>query len=73
MSDDVSNWGDEDELKSKLLTLREDHRDLDSAISALSETSPADQLKLRRLKKKKLFLKDQITMIEDNLISDIIA
>lgn len=73
MSDDVSNWGDEDELKSKLLSLREDHRDLDSAISALSETSPADQLKLRRLKKKKLFLKDQITMIEDNLISDIIA
>ena len=73
MSDDVSNWGDEDELKSKLLSLREDHRDLDSAISALSEISPADQLKLRRLKKKKLFLKDQITMIEDNLISDIIA
>jgi len=73
MTDDVSDWDDEEELKSKLLLLREDHRDLDSAIAALSETSPADQLKIRRLKKKKLFLKDQITMIEDNLMPDIIA
>jgi hypothetical protein len=73
MTDDVSNWGDEEELKSKLAMLREDHRDLDSAIAALSETSPSDQLKIRRLKKKKLLLKDKITKIEDNLMPDIIA
>ncbi len=73
MTDEVSNWGDEQELKNKLLLLREDHRDLDSAIAALAETSPSDQLKIRRLKKKKLFLKDQISKIEDNLMPDIIA
>ena len=53
--------------------LREEHRDLDDAISALAQTTAPDQLALRRLKKKKLALKDEIARIEDELYPDIIA
>ena len=48
-------------------------RDLDAAIHALEETGRPDQLTLRRLKKQKLALKDQMVRIEDQLIPDIIA
>jgi hypothetical protein len=65
---------DEEEqgLRAKLLQLREEHRDLDAAIAAMTDVS-ADQLRLTRLKKRKLQLKDQITRIEDSLLPDIIA
>lgn len=53
--------------------LKQEHRDLDDAIRALSGASAADQLQLRRLKKKKLFLKDEISRIENRLLPDIIA
>ena len=53
--------------------LKQEHRDLDSAINALEESGRADQLQLKRLKKKKLFLKDEIDRIEDQLLTDIIA
>jgi hypothetical protein len=46
------------ELRANLLKLKQEHRDLDSAINALEESGRADQLQLKRLKKKKLFLKD---------------
>ncbi len=49
------------------------HRDLDDAISALEVSARPDQFTLRRLKKQKLVLKDQIVKIEDQLIPDIIA
>ena len=58
---------------SELARLREEHRDLDSAIDALSGAIVQDQLQLARLKKKKLMLKDQILKIENELIPDIIA
>ena len=58
---------------AELARLREEHRDLDSAITALAHSSLADQLQLARLKKRKLKLKDQIALIEDYLIPDIIA
>ncbi|MDH5799072.1 MAG: YdcH family protein [Paracoccaceae bacterium] len=65
---------DHDEvLKVKLEVLRRKHRDLDEAIEALQETARADQLTLRRLKKQKLSLKDQIAAIDDELTPDIIA
>ena len=66
---------DEDEqgLKAKLAQLREEHRDLDVAIAALTDSNASDQLQLTRLKKRKLQLKDQITRIEDTLLPDIIA
>jgi hypothetical protein len=63
---------EEQALRAKLLQLREEHRDLDAAIAAMTDMS-ADQLRLTRLKKRKLQLKDQITRIEDTLLPDIIA
>jgi hypothetical protein len=63
----------EEMLRIRLEVLRREHRDLDQAILALEETGRPDQLTLRRLKKQKLALKDQIVKIEDQLIPDIIA
>lgn len=60
-------------LRNKLETLREKHRNLDDAIAKLSQNSHIDQLQLRRLKKDKLQLRDQISMLEDMLYPDIIA
>jgi len=60
-------------LKIELQTLRQEHRDLDDAIAALHADRLADALALRRLKKKKLDLKDRIRRIEDELTPDIIA
>ena len=66
--------GDElDILAAELSRLREEHRDLDMAIAALEHVGPADQLQIRRLKKRKLFLKDRISFVEDQLTPDIIA
>jgi len=59
-------------LQVELEVLREEHRDLDAAISAL-QSAGTDQLAVKRLKKKKLALKDQIASIEDRLTPDIIA
>ncbi len=60
-------------LRVKLAMLKREHRDLDEAIHALQEKGSADMLTLRRLKKQKLFLKDQIAQLEDRIIPDIIA
>ena len=65
---------DEDRaLHVRLGVLRLEHRDLDSAISALGGAIVQDQLQLARLKKKKLALKDEIRQLENQLIPDIIA
>ena len=61
------------ELREELMKLRAEHRDLDDEILHLEQNGTADQLLIRRLKKKKLALKDQITTIEDQLLPDIIA
>lgn len=58
---------------AKLLRLRQEHRDLDAAIEALRATPSLDQLQLARLKKRKLRLRDEIALLEDQLIPDIIA
>ena len=60
-------------LRSKLQNLLQQHRDLDTAIASLVDTGTGDQLQLRRLKKMKLDLKDQIQKIENILIPNIIA
>jgi len=59
-------------MEIKLEVLRQEHRDLDLAISVLAEKA-IDQLAVKRLKKKKLLLKDRITKFEDDLMPDIIA
>ena len=53
--------------------LREEHRDLDAAIEALTAVGANDQLQLQRLKKRKLSLRDRISFLEDALTPDIIA
>ncbi|MGR3363353.1 MAG: YdcH family protein [Maritimibacter harenae] len=63
----------EDVLRVELEVLRREHRDLDEAITALETEGRADVLTIRRLKKQKLALKDQIARIEDELFPDIIA
>ncbi|RGP39880.1 hypothetical protein BPTFM16_00155 [Altererythrobacter insulae] len=63
----------EQELRKRLELLRSEHRDLDAAITALSESGSQDQLQIARLKKRKLRLKDQIAIFEDQLLPDIIA
>ncbi len=68
-----SELGQEEMLRIRLEVLRREHRDLDEAIRALEATVNPDQLMLRRLKRQKLGLKDQIVKIEDRLIPDIIA
>ena len=69
----MADLNNQDSLNNLLITLRQEHRDLDSAISALAGAAPADQLQIQRLKKKKLALKDRIISIEDQLTPDIIA
>ncbi|MGY6634287.1 MAG: YdcH family protein [Alkalilacustris sp.] len=60
-------------MRVQLAVLRRQHRDLDDAIAALQGAPAPDQLSLRRLKKQKLRLKDEIARIEDILTPDIIA
>ena len=64
---------DVEALKAKLAALKIEHRDLDDVIARLSDQPPFDQLRLQRLKKRKLLLKDQISKIESELLPDIIA
>jgi hypothetical protein len=66
-----------DDERSSLLDhidrLREEHRDLDAAIEALTLSGAADRLQLQRLKKRKLALRDRMQRLEDDLTPDIIA
>lgn len=62
-----------DLLLAELSELRRQHRALDEEIDGLAEAALADQLRIRRLKKKKLQLKDDIARLEDKLYPDIIA
>ncbi|MCJ8138750.1 YdcH family protein [Falsirhodobacter halotolerans] len=63
----------EEMLKIRVAVLRQEHRDLDEAILALTASPAPDALRLQRLKRRKLCLKDEIVRIEDRLIPDIIA
>ena len=64
---------DIERLRERLAELRTEHRDLDDVISRISESAPFDQIQVKRLKKRKLMLKDQIARIESQLLPDIIA
>jgi hypothetical protein len=57
----------------RLRELREDHRDLDYLIDSLSHDPLVDQLRMRRLKKRRLILKDMISQLESALIPDMDA
>jgi len=60
-------------LHARLEVLRTEHRDLDAAIEVLANSGASDQLRLARMKKRKLALKDEIAILESDLIPDIIA
>jgi len=61
------------QIEARILALETEHRDLDDVIDRLALYPVQDQLQLRRLKKKKLLLKDLIARLRDQLIPDIIA
>jgi hypothetical protein len=64
---------DQRELENELARLQQEHRDLDAAIDALHQSPAPDLLRLQRLKKRKLQLRDRIAFIEDQITPDIIA
>ncbi|TVR10575.1 MAG: DUF465 domain-containing protein [Salinarimonadaceae bacterium] len=72
-NDNEDNGGDEAPAALELARLREEHRDLDSAIAALEAMTAGDRLQLQRLKKRKLFLRDRINYLDDQNTPDIIA
>jgi len=64
---------DPDEIRRRITELQIEHRDLDRAIAQLGEQSGCDELQMRRLKKRKLLIKDAITRLEMGLVPDIPA
>jgi hypothetical protein len=64
---------DVEALKQRINQLQIEHRDLDDVISRLAQSAAQDQIQLQRLKKRKLFLKDQIYVLERQLEPDVPA
>ena len=64
---------DPSEIARKLIELKVEHRDLDAVIEQLSSDAKTDELQLRRLKKRKLRIKDMIAFLESKLIPDLDA
>ncbi|MET4684831.1 YdcH family protein [Brevundimonas faecalis] len=74
MNDDQPFLSEEDEqLRTQLKALQQEHADLDASIEALGHMPIPDQLMIARLKRKKLALRDEIVKIEDRILPDIIA
>jgi hypothetical protein len=61
------------QLRERLEQLKSEHRDLDDVIERMADDPRRDELLVRRLKKRKLSLKDEIIRIETQLLPDIIA
>jgi len=64
---------EEEEVRRDLAALRQEHRDLDLAIAAMIDSGKIDTIRIQRMKKRKLVLKDRIAALEDRLLPDIIA
>lgn len=62
-----------EEIKRRIGELNVEHRDLDRAIEALELSPVHDELQLKRLKKRKLMLKDEIEQLADRIVPDILA
>jgi hypothetical protein len=63
----------EEEIRRRIVELDVEHRDLDAVIAMLTRDGHHDQLQLRRLKKRKLQLKDYITLLKMQLVPDVPA
>jgi hypothetical protein len=72
-NDDGIATPDSDDIRRRIIELQLEHRDLDVAIDRLSERSGTDELQLRRLKKRKLIIRDAMTRLEMVLVPDIPA
>ncbi len=70
---DHDNDDNIESLRQRLAELKSEHRDLDDVIARIGETAPFDQVQIKRLKKRKLLLKDLIARIDSRLLPDIIA
>ena len=70
---DQNKTDDQQTIIKKLRQLESEHRDLDDVIEHLADDKPFDQLKLQRLKKRKLALRDEITKLRGRILPDIIA
>lgn len=60
----------QEEMRRQLAELRLEHRDLDRALDLMQESPYVDQIQVRRMKKRKLLLKDMISFLENALIPD---
>lgn len=60
-------------MEARMLSLAEEHRDLDHAINLMAHSAVPDELQLRRMKKRKLLLKDQLSFLQRQLSPDILA
>jgi len=69
----MSEHIDPSEIARKLVELKVEHRDLDEVILAMSRNSASDELQIKRLKKRKLRIKDMIAYLENKLIPDLDA
>ena len=67
------NTETQDEILHQIVMMETEHRDLDAVIEQLGKNLPFDQLKLQRLKKRKLVLKDEIAKLRSRILPDIIA
>lgn len=65
--------GEEEKLQKELDILVKEHKELDVTIRDLLDSKTQDQLRVQRLKKRKLWLKDRITQLREYLTPDIIA
>ena len=70
---DQNKTNDQQTIIKKVRQLESEHRDLDDVIERLADDKPFDQLKLQRLKKRKLILKDEMTLLRSRILPDIIA
>ena len=68
-----SDDDNQNQIIAQLHQLESEHRDLDDVIERLGDDKPFDQLKLQRLKKRKLVLKDEIIKLRSRILPDIIA
>jgi hypothetical protein len=73
MTDDPSKAANDDAVQARIAELRLEHEDLDAAIRALEHQLQPDQLRIARLKRRKLALRDQIVILENQQTPDIIA
>lgn len=74
--EDAAGQSEDQELariRGELARLRQEHEDLDHAVTALAAMALPDQIRIARIKKRKLVLRDQIAILENRLTPDLIA